>query len=214
MPTRTIPGRSSAAVLCTVGSLLSPAAASDRPTPRELELQHCFVRAASRTSAVPMLDAGCGPDLRDESRFWLLGPWGAVYLLRILAPELDRPFEGELLGYEGHRWIRDRQTPRDGRYCRVIQGDIVQRIERLHERSSYDWGRIAQGIEEWSLLDERFLREGRRSLLTLVIETCTGGVYERTDFSQLRELSDDEVRAATTVKGLILILAEEGMPEE
>ena len=61
---------------------------------------------------------------------------------------------------------------------------------------------------------ERFVGKGRRSLLTLAIETCRDGVHERTDFSQLRDLSDDDVLAATTVEGLILFLAEEGMPAE
>lgn len=173
---------------------------------RESRLVGCFLGSAAASSSLrPLLDE-CNPESREERRFWLVGPKGAVYLLRLLAPTIDRPLDGQLYLYSRHHWIRDSGTPRERSYCDLLGIDVIQESSEIGNELALDWPWVAARVADWRSIQAEAFGRGRRSYLTLVGEGCVEGAYSNEMIETAAWQPEEQERAAVALRGLILSL--------
>ena len=191
------------AALILAGSSLLASSPQDAAI-REARLMSCFIDAATGDAALRPLIDSCSAGSREERRFWLVGPRGAVYLLRLQGPTVDRPLDGELFLFRDHRWLDDAETPRDGAFCDLLGLDVVAEADRLGVALELDWSGVVEQIDDWQSIDAVAVGRGKRSLLKIVGEGCLRGVYDADVVATEVWQPSDMQRAATAVRGLIL----------
>lgn len=133
--------------------------------------------------ALLSLEAGCGTHGGEEKRLWLLRDEQPRYLLVLRRTAADRAVEGGL-------WRLSEMTA-----C------------ALHEHHGYHWAGVAAGVNSPGAIASMYRESGGRSGLTLTVERCEAGSYERTAFGPAEDLPGNVQGAATTVVGYVLRLA-------